>query len=260
MSLRKRSFLKLNSTEDIMDISLYRKFFEIQQKHWWFVVKKAIILDTISRIRAPGAPVSNLDIGCGAGLMLDALSKRGTTCGMDMSDEAIRFSQEIFKGTIKKGSLPDDVPYDAESFTLITALDVIEHVEEDVAALRRLKSLLVPDGVAVITVPAYMSLWSAHDVINEHKRRYTADELVSKLMDAGFDIERVSYFNTLLFPVVYIVRKLNNMLGRDGASDVEMPGSVVNRILTGIFGLEKFLLRYVRLPFGVSILAVVRKQ
>jgi len=242
-----------------MDISLYRKFFEIQQKHWWFVVKKAIILDTISRTRHPGAPVSTLDIGCGAGLMLDALAKRGPTCGMDMSDEAIRFSQEIFKGTIKKGSLPDDVPYDAESFTLITALDVIEHVEEDVAALRRLKTLLVHDGVAVITVPACMSLWSAHDVINEHKRRYTEKELVAKLTEAGFVIEQISYFNTLLFPIVYVVRKLNNLLGRDGASDVEMPGNIVNWILTMIFGLEKYLLRYIWLPFGVSILAVVRK-
>jgi 2-polyprenyl-3-methyl-5-hydroxy-6-metoxy-1,4-benzoquinol methylase len=243
-----------------MDISLYRKFFEIQQKHWWFVVKKSIILDTIARLRAPKGPVSNLDIGCGAGLMLDALAKRGATCGMDMSDEAIRFSQEIFKGTIRKGSLPDDVPYEAESFSLITALDVIEHVEEDVAALRRLKALLIRDGAAVITVPANMSLWSAHDVINEHKRRYTAKELADKLSEAGFVIERITYFNTLLFPVVYVVRKLNNLLGRDGASDVEMPGSFVNGILTGIFGLEKYLLRHLRLPFGVSILAVVRKQ
>jgi len=241
-----------------MDISLYRKFFEIQQKHWWFVVKKSIVLDTIRRSRPPATPISNLDIGCGAGLMLDALAKRGTTCGMDMSDEAIRFSQEIFKGTIKKGSLPDDVPYDAESFSLITALDVIEHVEEDVAALQRIRSLLVRDGVAVITVPAYMFLWSGHDVINEHKRRYTAKELVSKLSAAGFVIEQVSYFNTLLFPVAYAVRKLNNILGRDGASDVDMPASVLNWILTIIFGLEKYLLRYIRLPFGVSILAVVR--
>jgi len=243
-----------------MDKSLYRTFFDIQQKHWWFVTKKAIILDIIDRALQANRSGSTLDIGCGAGLMLGALAQRGHTCGMDMSDEAIGFSREIFDGTVKKGSLPDDVPYAADSFNLITALDVIEHVEDDVGALKALHSRLANDGVALITVPAYMFLWSAHDDLNQHKRRYTAKELSSKLLAAGFSIEKLSYFNTLLFPVVYVVRKLNNLLGRDGASDVEMPGQVANFVLTKIFGLEKYLLRFMNLPFGVSILAVARKQ
>lgn len=243
-----------------MDKNLYRIFFEIQQRHWWFVTKKAIILDIIDRTRQSDRNSSALDIGCGAGLMLDALAARGHTCGMDMSDDAIGFSKEIFDGTVKKGSLPDDVPYATDSFTLITALDVIEHVDDDVGALKALRSRLADNGVAVITVPAYMFLWSAHDEVNQHKRRYTAKELTSKLKAAGFSIEKLSYFNTLLFPVVYVVRKLNNMLGRDGASDVEMPSNIANFILTKIFGLEKYLLRFMDLPFGVSILAVVRKQ
>lgn len=243
-----------------MDKSLYRIFFDIQQKHWWFTTKKAIILDIIDNTRQPNRDISSLDIGCGAGLMLGALAERGHTSGMDMSDDAIGFSREIFDGTVKKGSLPDDVPYEADSFTLITALDVIEHVEDDIGALKALHSRLVNDGVAVITVPAYMFLWSAHDEVNQHKRRYTAKELASKLAAAGFSIEKLSYFNTLLFPIVYVVRKLNNMLGRDGASDVEMPGGVANFILTKIFGLEKYLLRFMDLPFGVSIVAVARKQ
>lgn len=243
-----------------MDKSLYRTFFDIQQKHWWFVTKKAIILNIIDNTRQPNRDISSLDIGCGAGLMLGALAERGHTSGMDMSDDAIGFSREIFDGTVKKGSLPDDVPYAVDSFTLITALDVIEHVEDDIGALKALHSRLVNDGVAVITVPAYMFLWSAHDELNHHKRRYTAKELALKLEAAGFSIEKLSYFNTLLFPIVYAVRKLNNVLGRDGASDVEMPGSIVNFILTKIFGLEKYLLRFVSLPFGVSILAVARKQ
>lgn len=243
-----------------MDKSLYRTFFNIQQRHWWFVTKKSIILDIIDRSHQPSHNSSALDIGCGAGLMLGALAVRGHTCGMDMSDDAIGFSKEIFDGTIKKGSLPDDVPYATDSFTLITALDVIEHVDDDVGALKALRSRLVDNGIAVITVPAYMFLWSAHDEVNQHKRRYTAKELTSKLKAAGFSIEKLSYFNTLLFPVVYVVRKLNNMLGRDGASDVEMPGDVANFILTKVFGLEKYLLRFMDLPFGVSILAVVRKQ
>lgn len=243
-----------------MDKSLYRTFFEIQQRHWWFVTKKAIVLDTLDRIRQTSLNRSTLDIGCGAGLMLGALAERGPTSGMDMSDDAIGFSREIFDGTVKKGSLPDDVPYPENSFTLITALDVIEHVDDDVAALKTLRSRLVNDGVLIVTVPAYMFLWSAHDEVNQHKRRYTAKELAAKFLAAGFSIEKLTYFNTLLFPVVFVVRKINNLLGRDGASDVEMPGAIANFVLMKIFGWEKYLLRRLSFPFGVSVLVVARKQ
>jgi hypothetical protein len=111
----------------------------------------------------------------------------------------------------------------------------------------------------MITVPAYMSLWSHFDELNEHKRRYTLNELHKKLLMAGFEIEKISYYNTLLFPIVYIVRKLNNLLGRNGSSDIDMPSSMMNSILKTIFGFEKLILRYCNMPFGVSILAVVKK-
>jgi len=95
--------------------------------------------------------------------------------------------------------------------------------------------------------------------MNEHKRRYSLTELKTKLVQAGFTVEKITYYNTLLFPIVFIVRMLNNILKRDGASDVEMPGRAVNFLLENIFGIEKYLLRFLNLPFGVSILAVVRK-
>jgi SAM-dependent methyltransferase len=242
-----------------MNIEMYRIFFRIQRKHWWFVTKKEIVLDAIDRFTTKRDDVKILDIGCGSGLMLNALERLGQTHGMDMSDDAISFSKEIFSGDVKKGSLPNQVPFQANFFDLITALDVVEHVEQDVKALAALHSHLTPGGKAVITVPAYMFLWSAFDDINEHKRRYTLRELKGKLIEAGFTIEKISYYNTLLFPVVYVVRKLNNLLGRDGASDVDMPSPPVNAVLKAIFGLEKFLLRFLNLPFGVSVLAVVRK-
>ena len=238
---------------------MYRIFFNIQKQHWWFVTKKDIILDTISRHHNLQPNSMILDIGCGSGLMLNALEDIALTSGMDMSNEAIQFSKEIFAGSVKQGSLPYQVPYPASTFELITALDVIEHIDDDVASLEAIKSLLSPSGKAIITVPAYMFLWSQFDEMNEHKRRYTLNELQKKLIKAGFHIEKISYFNTLLFPIVYIVRKLNNILGRDGASDVDMPGNLANRSLKAIFGLEKFLLHFCRLPFGVSILAVVSK-
>jgi SAM-dependent methyltransferase len=178
---------------------------------------------------------------------------------MDMSDVAIEFSSEIFFGPVMKGSLPDEVPYPNEYFSLITALDVIEHIDDDLASLKKIHTLLNYQGKAVITVPAYMFLWSHFDELNEHKRRYTQTELSQRLLQAGFKIEKISYYNTLLFPLVYTVRKLNNLLGRNGSSDIEMPSSFINKILKIIFGIEKYILRYFSLPFGVSILAVVKK-
>jgi len=238
---------------------MYRMFFEIQKKHWWFTSKKEIILDIIPRYTNLKPESAILDIGCGSGLMLNALEALGQTFGMDMSDAAIQFSQEIFRGPIKKGSLPNNVPYSESKFDLITALDVIEHIDDDAQSLKAIQSLLSEKGTAIITVPAYMFLWSHFDELNEHKRRYTLSELQTKIKKAGLKIEKISYYNTLLFPIAYLVRKLNNLLGRDGVSDIDMPGQTMNTILRKIFTSEKSLLRYFNLPFGVSILAVVKK-
>jgi SAM-dependent methyltransferase len=242
-----------------MNIEMYRIFFNIQKKHWWFVTRKKIVLDTIDRHLNKNASIKVLDIGCGSGLMLNALEEIGQTFGMDMSDEAISFSKEIFSGKVEKGFLPDQVPYEENFFHLIIALDVIEHIEQDVESLKAIRSRLVSNGKAVITVPAYMFLWSKFDELNEHKRRYTLTELNGKLEQAGFTVEKISYYNTLLFPVVFVVRMLNNIMKRDGASDIDMPSLPINYILEKIFGIEKYLLRLVNLPVGVSILAVVRK-
>jgi len=242
-----------------MNIQMYRIFFEIQKKHWWFTSKKAIILETIARYTNLNPSSTILDIGCGSGLMLNALEGLGNTSGMDMSDDAIQFRQEIFRGGIRKGYLPDNVPFPENQFDLITALDVIEHIDDDVQSLKTIKELLTATGTAIITVPAYMFLWSHFDEINEHKRRYTLTELKNKLEQAGFRIEKISYYNTFLFPIAYVVRKLNNFLGRNGVSDIEMPSDIMNNLLRRVFSSEKSLLRYCNFPFGVSVLAVVKK-
>ena len=242
-----------------MNIELYRIFFEIQKKHWWFVTKKEIVSDLIRKHFTSRADAKVLDIGCGSGLMLNALQEVGRTYGMDMSDEAINFSREIFTGEVKKGSLPEQIPYEEEFFDLIIALDVIEHVDRDIDSLKVIHSHLALNGKAVITVPAYMFLWSSFDELNEHRRRYTLTELNTKLVQAGFIVERISYYNTLLFPVVFVVRMLNSIFKRDGSSEVEMPSRLINLLLRKIFGLEQYLLNYINLPYGVSILAVAKK-
>ena len=242
-----------------MNKEFYRKFFEVQKKHWWFVSKKKIVLDFIDRYVPTNDNHKILDIGCGSGLMLNALEQIGDTYGMDMSDDAINFSKEIFSGTVKKGMLPDNIPYDEEYFSLVVALDVIEHVDDDRASLTAIRSHIAEGGQAVISVPACMFLWSEHDVLNEHKRRYTLEELKGKLIDAGFTIEKISYFNTFLFPLISLVRMMNNLLKRKGASEIDLPHPAINYIVEKIFSLENYFLRIMNFPIGVSVLAVVRK-
>ena len=242
-----------------MNVLMYRQFFEVQKVHWWFLVRKTIVLDAISRIPDLPKELSILDVGSGSGVMLKSLEELGETSGLDMSEEAIKFSKEIFSGEVRKGNLPDQVPFEQDAFHLITALDVIEHIEDDEGSIVAIKGLLKANGCAIVTVPAYRFLWTKFDVINEHKRRYTLTELREKLVAAGFIVENISYFNTLLFPMVVIVRMLNKAWNRDGTSDIDMPPAWINRILTFVFSLERPLLKMTRLPFGVSIIATVRK-
>ena len=242
-----------------MNTDLYKIFFEVQKKHWWFVTKKNIVLDQI-KINYDKKMNSNiLDIGCGSGLMLDSLKGIGNTYGMDMSDEAVHFSREIFDGVVEKGNLPDHLPFENNFFDLIVALDVIEHIDRDVDTLRAIHSSLTIGGIAIITVPAYMFMWSPFDDINEHKRRYTKNELDRKLREVGFKLQKTTYYNTLLFPIICTIRLIGNLFNRNGRSDIDMPSMQVNWILKQIFSIEKYLLRYIHLPFGVSILAVVKK-
>jgi 2-polyprenyl-3-methyl-5-hydroxy-6-metoxy-1,4-benzoquinol methylase len=203
-----------------MNSEMYEIFFNIQKKHWWFQTKKEIVLKAIEKFNDAKGQIKILDIGCGSGLMLNSLEKIGEVSGMDMSDDAIGFSGKIFNGRVLKGWLPDKVPFPENHFDLIVALDVIEHIEDDFGSLESIRKHLKAHGKAIITVPAYMFLWSPFDDKNEHKRRYRRSELKKKLLAAGFKIEKLSYYIFFLFPAVFIVRKLNMILGRDGAVDV----------------------------------------
>jgi SAM-dependent methyltransferase len=240
-----------------MDIGFYEQFSNIQDKHWWFSSKRRIVSDLLSIKGFRNQEI--LDVGCGAGLMLQELVKFGHVRGMDGSEEAIRFSSKVFQGEIKLGSLPDLIPFPSEQFTLVTALDVIEHVDDDVAALIAIKNVMKKDGSLLITVPAYQFLWSKHDDLNEHKRRYTKNELEQKLKLAGFNLEKISYYNTLLFPLIASIRMINKFLRLNEGSDVEMPGKFINFVLKNIFLLEKYWLRHFVFPFGVSLIAIAKK-
>jgi len=243
-----------------MQKELYKDLYDLETKHWWFLGKKEIILHLLKKYFRPGPNKQILDAGCGSGLMLTELAKIGETSGMDFSEEAIKFSKINFHGPLKQGSLPNNVPYPLNHFDLIVALDVIEHIDDDSGSIKSLSNLLKKDGLLLITVPAYQFLWSAHDTIHQHKRRYTLRQLKSKITAAGLKIEKISYYNTLLFIPIFLIRIIHKILKKtDSGSDAKMPSPPINGILKNIFSLEKYLLNTVNLPFGVSIIAIARK-
>jgi len=243
-----------------MQTQLYDYFHQIEDSHWWFQARKDIILRLISQFSAKGGKADILDIGCGTGMMLQALKAYGSVWGLDKSTEAIAYTKsKVPDAHLTLGSFPDQIP--EKQFDIVTVLDVLEHIESDTHAIKALNSLLKPEGIAIITVPAYQSLWTAHDDINEHKRRYTAPELTKKIHDSGLQIQKISYYDTFLFlPIV--AAKLAKRILRDQKPHITATplSDIINIPLRSIFSSEKYFLPYIDFPFGISIIAVLSKK
>jgi len=201
-----------------------------------------------------------LDVGCGTGINFSVLGKHGDTFSCDASEEALRFS----KGRGIDGLVRSHVgllPFVASTFDIVTALDVLEHVDDDLGALDELLRVTTEGGVLVITVPAYGFLWSEHDEALHHRRRYAASELRNKLTNAGFEVERVTYYITFLFFPILLMRFVQSVSRTSihpKTSHVILPGWL-NSLLIAILGFERVLLRWVNFPFGVSIVCLARK-
>lgn len=231
---------------------------EVDTVHWWFVARRRILAAVIARMM-DGRTAEVLEVGCGAGGNLAMLGRFGRLAAVELDPDLRRAASERSGLEIMEGWLPDGLPVDAPRFGLVAALDVVEHVEADAASVRRMAGLLAPGGLLVVTVPAYRWLWSEHDTSHQHKRRYTRSQVEALMRDSGLEIARSSYFNTLLFPLVALARIVGNALGRSGGNDAALPGPLVNATLTAIFGIERWIVPYVSLPFGVSVLCIGRK-
>lgn len=244
-----------------MDKSLYDQFYELEASHWWFVARREIILSLIKRLLPKGAK-DILDVGCGTGIMLERLKAFGKVRGMDFSEDAVKYSNMRLekKVEIRQGRLDGELPYEKGSTDLVTLLDVIEHIDDDRGALENVRKLLRPGGTLVCTVPAFQFLWSGHDVLNHHKRRYTWKELYDKITAAGFKIEKISYFNTLLSPPVFIARCLRSSEKRyEPKSDFKTYPGWLNGLLKNIFLLERLLINYIDFPFGISLICIAKR-
>jgi SAM-dependent methyltransferase len=245
-----------------MDKNFYLQYATVEDKHWWFVGRRRIINQVISKLKLP-KNAEILEAGCGTGGNLNMLAQYGTVSAMELDEIACQFANERQVTTVKVGSLPDKIPFTGQ-YDLIVILDVIEHLDDDLAALRALYAKLKLGGWLLVTVPAYQFLWSQHDEINHHKRRYILTQLTKVVKQAGFKVRHSSYFNAFLFPAVALVRLLKNFLRLDQnshvSSDLAIPTKPINNFLTFLFASERHIVSKMKVPFGVSILLLAQKN
>lgn len=242
-----------------MEKLVHDKLHDAQERHWWYAARREILTSVLERVQADGVPEGKLyDLGCGVGANLSVLERFGPTVGIDTSAEAVEYCRMRGHPNVECCDLDrlEGLPDGSGSIALLA--DVIEHLDDEDPCLRAAHRLLKPGGVLVVTVPAFMFLWSGLDEIAHHRRRYTESQLRQVLL-RHFEIDWSSYFNTFLFPSVLAGRLLERTLGRDGTDETHVPPTPVNAALKGIFASEAGLLGRVRLPFGVSVLAVARK-
>ncbi len=244
-----------------MDEQFYREYSEIEDTHWWFRGRRAIFTRVLERFEKR-RDLRILDIGFGTGAMLTFLSRYGDVVGMDLSQEAIRFARTRCDRPMMVGNVLG-VPLRSGSVDLVTAFDIIEHVDDDDDALRELARVCRPGGHVLLTVPAFQFLWGNQDVISHHRRRYTLGRLRAQVEAAGFRIATLSYFNAVLFPVVAAIRMARRLGPAPKGpikSDFTMtkPG-LVNDVLTRVFAAEGAVLARGRLPVGVSVVCLAER-
>jgi len=238
---------------------LYPHFYKIENEHWWFAARQKILWNFISQNLSLTQKSKVLDVGCGTGAILDTFTKHFEAYGQDVSEQAVDFCKQRGLQNVFRGYL-NELPSHLNEFDLVTAFDVVEHIEDDFGVLKQMHSLLKTNGNVLITVPAFQMLWGAHDVVTHHKRRYVKATLRAVMEKAGFEIVRMSYFNFFLFPVAVARRIQAKITKVDEAKDLEMPSPRLNGILKSVFEMEKNILPTINFPVGLSLIAIGRKK
>jgi SAM-dependent methyltransferase len=239
-----------------MDPAYVAAHLEEDRSHWWFRGRRAVICASLRRALPP-RPVRLLELGCGSGNVLAALGEFGEAVGVD-AHEDLTAAARAAGLDVRVGHLPDDVGVAPGWAEVVLLLDVIEHVDDDVATLCAARAGIGEGGLLVVTVPAYQWLWSGHDAALGHRRRYTAAGLRAAVERAGFEVLHVSYFNTLLFPLLAAARGWKHLRGERG-HDLHRPAARLNWLLEHVFAFERHLVPRVRLPFGASLLLIGRR-
>lgn len=249
-----------------MNKDYYKEYYKLEREHWWFKVRGQIIIDQIRKVIGGKRDLNILNIGVATGRTTELLSEFGKVTSIEYDKECCEFTRlEVGIDVIQASVLA--LPFDNKSFDLVCSFDVIEHVEDDKTAVQEMKRVCKPNGIVCITVPAFMQLWSHHDVVNHHYRRYVMKQLI-KLFEPQKKDEILfkSYFNSALFLPIWAFRLLSKiipkkLIRKEAGSDFTVIDydSFINKILYSVFNVERKLLGKITYPFGVSILFIWRK-
>ena len=241
-----------------MEAKVFERMAELDSTHWWFIARRNILKSVIQRIVRPPAKARILEIGCSTGHNLGMLGEFGHVEASELDPTARKLAAKRLGRKVEAAALPNLSAFPEASYDLVALLDVLEHVADDRAALAAIRTRLKPGGKLLVTVPANPWMWTAHDAAHHHHRRYTKSQLEKEVRDAGFAIDLLSPFNTILFPLIAAVRAAGKVTGRESADDA-MPPAPLNKLFQGLFGLESGLIGRLPMPFGVSLVAVARR-
>jgi SAM-dependent methyltransferase len=240
-----------------MDPNAYSEMAEIEDEHWWFRGRRTIVSSLLGSLPLPKGS-SILEVGCGTGGNLDMLNHFGQVYAFEMSESARQIAQKktASQYDIRSGYCPQAIPFVGKTFDLICLFDVLEHIEEDKETLSSLSSLLNKNGFIFLTVPAYQWMFGPHDVFLHHRRRYTSRQLSAVARSAGLKPVKLTYINTVLFPLAVVARLKDKISKSKIATGANLPKPLINAIFYQLFAFEKVLLRLINLPFGVSIVGI----
>jgi len=234
---------------------------EVESFHWWFVVRRKLLRSILSSLNTPTNCLT-LDLGCGTGSNLSILNSTGfCAIGLDRSIYALTLVKSK-KNKDNLRLLAGDLlrlPIKTKSVGLVIAMDILEHLDNDMNGIYETYRILSSGGILILTVPAFKFLWGIQDAVTGHKRRYSRKEITAKLKEAGFDLLRSSYFNFILFFPILFARRMIHLVGLRIESENKINSPLINFFLKTIFSLEPSILKYFSIPFGVSIFCVAKK-
>jgi SAM-dependent methyltransferase len=238
-----------------MERIVYDRMAELDERHWWYRARRRVLRELIRRRIPLPERARILEIGCGTGHNLMMLREFGEADAVEIDAAAREIASRRLGRPVMDAPLPTLTGVSEGAYDLVALLDVLEHVAEDRAALESIARRLAPGGRLLLTVPAHPWMWSAHDVVNHHLRRYTKRALREVIVASGLRLDFISPFNSLLFPLAAAARLAGRVTGKEDGDD-RLPPAPVNALFERIFGLERYLLGRLPFPPGVSFVAI----
>lgn len=238
-----------------MERVVYQQMAELDQHHWWYRARREVLAALIGRTTRLPKRAKLLEIGCGTGHNLSMLGHFGRVDAVELDAEARAIAEQRLGRSVMNAALPALAGVPDRAYDLVAVLDVIEHIDNDQAAVSAIASKLKRKGKLLVTVPAHPWMWSPHDVVNHHKRRYSKRVLRELIEGSPLKLEKLGYFNSLLFPVAIVERMVSRMRGNDDA-ELKLPPKPLNAALEHAFAAERHLIARLPLPPGLSLFAV----